>query len=324
MSSRVDTHVIETESKNIFSAAMTRYSDDKLKKGDLLFREITERDYGIDGQVELFVQGEATGRIAMIQLKGTEKRIEKLKTADAVSCYGISKSNLSYCRQNNIPVILVYCSTTTGDFYYIDLQSIYKDKIPSIGDSQFGTVRIPIINHSDNLRKLVDIINSYYDVRESESKIQGSREIESGDCDPFAQVNTYVFKHNQKPSDGEHKEIGEHNDIISIGLWENGTLVSGTEYDWLIRVVDGKLIYKPDNQDDPYDATDGFKYEKLEQWGWRITIPFSLSGVYIENEAIERFYVVDMEVDHNLEQMINIRTLKDFLKDKGYSYDQYQ
>ena len=126
--SRTDSHVTETESRQLFESALTQFSNDSIQRGDLLFRKIDERDYGIDGQVELFNHGEPTGRFAMIQLKGTEKVIEKLKTVDAVSCSGISKSNLSYCRQNNVPVILVYCSTADGKFYYIDLQSVYKNR----------------------------------------------------------------------------------------------------------------------------------------------------------------------------------------------------
>lgn len=58
---RTDTHITETESRQIFASALTRFSNKTVRKGDLLFREISERDYGIDGEVELFNHGEANG-----------------------------------------------------------------------------------------------------------------------------------------------------------------------------------------------------------------------------------------------------------------------
>lgn len=322
MSSRINTHVIETKSRQIFESALTNYSDNDFCKGDLLFRAITERDYGIDGLVELFRHGEATGRFAMIQLKGTEKIIQKLQTADVVSCSGISKSNLSYCRQNNNPVILVYCSTADEKFYFIDLQSVYRDKIPQIGERESGTVRIPTDNNSDHLWLLIEIINSYYDKQESNYSIQSIRE-KQDDADyedALTTIETYIFKHNQRPSDGEHKEVGEHGDIISIGLWKSGELIVGTEYEWLIRINKGDLIFKPDNPEDPYDSTADFEYEKLEQWGWRTILPFMNSMVFLENENAKRFYVVDMEVNGDVEQMVNIRTLEEFLLEKDPSF----
>lgn len=162
---RTKSHGTETESRLIFESAITRYADVDVQQGDLLFRAITERDYGIDGQVELFSHGEPTGRIAMIQLKGTKHSIEQLKTEDAVSCSRISKSNLCYCRQKNVPVMLVYCSTEDNEFYYIDLQSVYKEKIDKLGDRQTCTVRIPVGNNSENLEHFVHIVNNYYEMR---------------------------------------------------------------------------------------------------------------------------------------------------------------
>ena len=208
--SRAATHITETRSRQIFDAATTAFCDDKYDEGDLLFREQTERDYGVDGEIELFQHGEPTGRIAKIQLKSTEKVIEKLKTVDAVSCSGISKSNLSYCRQKNYPVMLVYVSTADGRFYFIDLQSVYKDKIPEIGDKGSGTVRIPVNNNSDNLGRLVNIINSYYEVKYQEDRsdkiVNARQEMENEEMDYLDPVSTYEFNHYQCPSVEGHTQ----------------------------------------------------------------------------------------------------------------------
>lgn len=315
--SRTNTHITETESRQIFASALTRFSNETTRKGDLLFREISERDYGIDGEVELFNQGVATGRFAMVQLKSTEKIINKLKTADAVSCSGISKSNLSYCRQNNVPVILVYCSTVDGKFYYIDLQSVFKDKIPEIADKGSGTVRIPVDNNSDDLSRFVSIINSYYDVNDRDVIVSERIMKNPDELDSFEPVSTYEFTHFQTPTDGEHRQVSESGDLMGEGLWKDGVLVNGTEYDWLIKVTEGNLIYKPNCPEDPYDATENFKYEKMEQYGWEVLSPLSMSSTYIEHEGFEGYYVVDMEVDSNMEQMVNIRTLEEFLEKKN-------
>ena len=314
---RTNTHVIETESRQIFASALTKFTNKDVRKGDLLFREISERDYGIDGEVELFNHGEATGRFAKIQLKSTEKIIQKLKTVDAVSCSGISKSNLSYCRQRNVPVMLVYCSTIDEKFYFIDLQSVYKDKIPEIGDNSSGTVRIPIENNSDDLGRFVNIINGYYEGNERE-RIVNERVIdEPTNWDPFKAVSTYDFVHHHTPTDGEHRELSKNGEVISEGLWKDGILIDGTEYDWLIKVTAGRLIFKPDCPEDPYVITEDFKYEKKEPYGFDIFSPFSWSEPEIAYEGLNSYYIVDMEVTENTEQIVNIRTLEEFLKNKN-------
>lgn len=314
---RTDTHITETESRQIFASALTRFSNKTVRKGDLLFREISERDYGIDGEVELFNHSEATGKFAKIQLKSTEKVIQKLKTVDAVSCSGISKSNLSYCRQRNVPVILIYCSTADEKFYFIDLQSVYKNKIPEIGDNSSGTVRIPIENNSDNLERFVNIINGYYEGTGKESILNRRIVEEVNEWDPFEVVSKYDFVYHQTPSDGEHRQISDSGEVMGEGLWKDGVLICGTEYNWLIKVTKGRLIFKPDCPEDPYDATEDFKYEKMEQYGWEFLFPFSWSEPEIEYKGLSPFYVVDMEVTEKTEQMFNIRTLGNFLKEKN-------
>ena len=103
---RIYPHVVETKSKNCIRSRIDSFGE----KGDYLYRELTERDYGIDGIVECFENDVQTGKIAFVQIKGTSKTIIPQKNKPVVSCVGISKSNLQYAKQNRIPVILLYVS----------------------------------------------------------------------------------------------------------------------------------------------------------------------------------------------------------------------
>ena len=283
----------------------------------------TERDYGVDGQVELFSQNAPTGRIAYIQLKGTSKSIQKLKRSDEVSCSGISKSNIAYCQQRNVPVMLVYVSVYDEDFYFIDLQSVYKTALKTIGDNASGTVRIPIINHSSRIDKFFEIINHYYDDMAGEI-INDSYYIEH----PVIEVELekikedgknygYVVGQYDSPSDGEHMIVNVTGEVLAQGTWKNDKLEKGIEFDYLITVTTGQLISKPDCPEEPYDASVDFSYEKVEQYGFDALTPFGFSRVYIEHERLEKYYVVDMMVDGDTEQMVNIRTLEQFLLSKN-------
>lgn len=72
MGARIQSHRTETKSRQFYEASITDY-------GDMLFRTKSERDYGVDGEVELFLDGEPTGRIAHVQLKGTQSRIQTIR-----------------------------------------------------------------------------------------------------------------------------------------------------------------------------------------------------------------------------------------------------
>lgn len=155
--SRTNTHKIETKSKNVFRSII-----DSNEYCDALVRDINERDYGIDFMVELFECKNPTGIIAFIQLKGTEKEIELLKSGNEVSCYGVSSCSLLYGNQNNIPFIIVYLSTKTEEFYFIDIQSLNLNF--SSESTNNMTIRIPSENKCDknNVKKFIDTIKKYY------------------------------------------------------------------------------------------------------------------------------------------------------------------
>lgn len=130
-------------------------------------------------------------------------------------------------------------------------------------------------------------------------------------------ITDYVFIGHQRPSDGKHKRVSEDGIPIAEGEWVKEKLVRGVEYDYLVHVVKGALIFKPDCPEDPYDSTEDFGYEKFEQYGFQSGLgSFWMSTNYIVEDGIENYYVADFKVDAKTEQMINIRTLEEFLTEK--------
>lgn len=155
MAPRIASHAKETKSRDFIRNI--------LDTDDSLIREWTERDYGIDFLLELFDNGFPTGKLAFLQIKGTEK-IEKLKKTDEVSCQ-VSRSSLFYALQDIIPFVVIYVSISEGIFFYIDLQSIresFTDKLES--DQEKINIRIPFDNcvRDNDILEFMTLINSYY------------------------------------------------------------------------------------------------------------------------------------------------------------------
>lgn len=325
--SRISSHHTETTSRILFEMAVNNFECEELgmRQGDALFRQISERDYGIDGQVELFRHGEPTGYIAHIQLKGTSNTIRKLVHSDEVSCSGISKSNLAYCRQNNVPVMLVYVSTEDQKFYFTDLQSVFQDKIAQIADKGSGTVRIPAENHSGNFRRFFEIIIKYYETPSQptvkarqagpafwESLLAEKTELKKATNLP---ISTYQIGLYDTPTDGEHQQIDPQGRTVKIGSWKKGELDQGTEYNWLIRITQGSLLFVPDDPTICCGATDDFEYVKMEQYSYNLLYPFGFSAPYIEKEGLSSYYVVDLTVNGDTEQIESLCSLQDFLEE---------
>lgn len=157
---RISTHDIETRSKDNIRALINA-------DGRGLFRELSERDYGIDAMVEVFDEGNVTGKFAMLQCKGKEAIITPLRTEpNYVSCPGISASNISYLEQDNVLVILVYGSVNDRDnFYFADLKAVITEEQVEVlsEESKRVTVRIPSDNNvKDNMDRFFELIENYY------------------------------------------------------------------------------------------------------------------------------------------------------------------
>lgn len=156
---RTSTHVIELNSKDCVRSRINSFGEN----GDYIFRELSERDYGIDALIECFDGGVPTGKIAFLQIKGTDSLIVPLKRTPVVSCGSISVSNLHYAKQDRIPVIIIYVSLKNErPMYYADLREIssgveYKE------DAGRVTIHIPQDNCIyDDISPILKIIDSYY------------------------------------------------------------------------------------------------------------------------------------------------------------------
>lgn len=158
--SRTSSHVIETKTRDYIRSVIDNYYEN----GDALFRELSERDYGIDGLIELFHDGNPTGQIALVQIKGTSNTIQPLKKKNVVSC-SISTTNAKYARQNNIPILLLYATITKPyGFYYIDINDAVNNMDCSkIVEQDSIKIHIPVENNAlEDLEPLFERIRNFY------------------------------------------------------------------------------------------------------------------------------------------------------------------
>lgn len=116
--------------------------------------------------MEYFDDGQITGKIALIQCKGTREKIIPLKTLpDFVSCNGISASNLEYALQNNTLIILIFASLIDKKFYFVQLNDSITNEVKENLDKgqQTFTIRIPIDNNSNvGMDLFWNLIKEYY------------------------------------------------------------------------------------------------------------------------------------------------------------------
>lgn len=155
MTHRISSHKISTETKNNIRKIIDKHN--------CLFREITERDYGIDGIIECFTcEGGVTGKFALVQLKGTKNKIVPLKNKDVISC-SISTVNAEYALQRRIPVILLYASLESEDiFYYVCLQDVEITR-ELLDNQKSVNVHIPIENIAiENIDEMILLVDRFY------------------------------------------------------------------------------------------------------------------------------------------------------------------
>ena len=160
---RERSHYIETKSKDYFRSLLDNYDSN----GNVLVREWTEKDYGVDFVVEFFDDGHPTGNIAYLQLKATENKIKRSSDGSYVSCKDVTAGCLEYARQKKVPYILVYISLAEPrEFYFVDVQSLDVEKAYIKAKNNITgktTIRIPSSNFSDgDLMGFMELINKYY------------------------------------------------------------------------------------------------------------------------------------------------------------------
>lgn len=149
--SRINSHKIESQGLDNFRKIVN--------KDNGLFRELSGRDYGIDGMIELFSeQGDITGRVILVQVKTTSETIEKNKRSNDVSI-SLSLSSLEYSKQKNIPFVLIHNSLKNEEEYYYFL----LNGVDSVENQKSSTIRIPLNNKSINsISGVRGVCNAFY------------------------------------------------------------------------------------------------------------------------------------------------------------------
>lgn len=147
---RTQAHVIDTKAvKKVLNLLPDHW----------VVRELTERDYGIDLMVEIFVPGlrdkkgneafDSSGAIFHIQIKGTSKELKASKSGSIN--YSLDKSSLKYVEKFSVPFFLfrLDLSSDSDKCYFVWIQRYIKDVLdiedPFWRESRKNsvTVRIP-------------------------------------------------------------------------------------------------------------------------------------------------------------------------------------
>jgi len=124
---------------------------------DWVIRNLEERDYGIDLQLELFDGDNPTGYMALVQVKGTEKSFSEELSAK------IPVSTLHYAELFNIPFFLFRTSLFDGETEFIWLQKYISTDLVILNPKWRAqtdlSIRIPDLNKlSSNEKKFRGIV----------------------------------------------------------------------------------------------------------------------------------------------------------------------
>jgi hypothetical protein len=146
---RTQTHIIDSRAVKAVMAHLPHH---------WVVRELTERDYGIDLMVEIFVPGlkdangkdafASTGSVFHIQIKGTEEALKPVRAGTINYC--VDKKSLSYVEKFSIPFFLFRVSVSDPqEIYFLWIQRYIKDVMDRESsmwredEEDSTTVRIP-------------------------------------------------------------------------------------------------------------------------------------------------------------------------------------
>ncbi len=139
-------------------------------------RELTERDYGIDLMIEIFIESgtdnlghkkyDSSGYICYLQIKGTDKVFDI--NIDNTISYQLNKKSLLYVEKFATPFLLVHVSTKDDDdeIYFVWLQRYIIDKLDvqnnNWRDDNQATyaIKIPKNNKLNRNIKKIELISS--------------------------------------------------------------------------------------------------------------------------------------------------------------------
>lgn len=119
---RSKTHIVEAESWKLL---------ERLAPKEWIVREVTERDYGIDGYVELCNEdGSITGDLMSLQLKGTARKLswKKSDKLDIAFSPRIKSTTANYWLGLPVPVFLFMADLQADTVYYIPVKEQLRNQ----------------------------------------------------------------------------------------------------------------------------------------------------------------------------------------------------
>ena len=131
-----------------------------------LFRELKTADFGIDGQIEIVENGQATGKIISVQIKSGNSYL-KNNHSESWSVY-IPKKTVNYWISHSVPVLLILVDTNSKKCYWTraDLEthdkkkSFYRIKVPKkqvLDSSSYKKIKFYAENTTKAGRKLAKL-----------------------------------------------------------------------------------------------------------------------------------------------------------------------
>src|SRR6266542_2051808 len=133
---RTDSHITETESWRILQELAPR---------EWIFREVSERDYCIDTYIEVTTaDGDITGKLVSIQLKGVEKIEWTVETDTSKTALSppIKTSTVLYWLNLPIPVCLVVADVSTRNIYFLSVKPLIRSQFAKPGKQETMTLRL--------------------------------------------------------------------------------------------------------------------------------------------------------------------------------------
>lgn len=256
MPKRIETHRIDTKAvRTIFTHLNENW----------LVRNLDERDYGIDLQLERFDLEHATGDFIFVQVKGTDGAF-----GDTVQLSGFPVDTIKYALMFDVPFFLFHTSNASKQTKFVWLQKYVEARLekdtnnwktqdtvtiyfPEENDLQTNDSKVTEIINKDKLRKLgVKFLASYESLKLHSCAVLGGEVGVAIGC-------AIEARRLQKMS----KFIDEHKEVVFEGNFVDFNNLP-TAYD---NIANSLKIDLPDRQtiESAMNFLDGVKFSFLNQ-----------------------------------------------------------
>lgn len=135
-------HIVDTN-----GTALLTY----LLPNDYIFRTIGERDYGIDGLIELAFGGYATGKFISVQLKSSQNFLWNQNNTVSIS---IPKRTCNYWLNNPMPVFLFISDLSLNKVFYVDAKKQLRERYDEFLNDENFIFYVPFINKLEKYQNI--------------------------------------------------------------------------------------------------------------------------------------------------------------------------